>query len=194
MPNRQIERMETFGEADKFKLPGWKIEKKYNNQILLGNWSEERRQFKRGSLPFGNSTNRQDFRHHQGFLPDKKIRREASLRNEGSFHITSWLGRYRIIFWNSGFLFYLFRNSLSLSNMSNFFSVGKLFSWWTVWNLNIIASCDFRNTFMGMFTNNVIKIFGFFDFLTSPPLFSICQQNCKTQTLCLVKIFTLRCI
>lgn len=77
--------MEEFVEADKFKLPGWKIEKRYNNQILLGNWSEERREFSRGHQPFGNSTHRQDYKRYDGYRPDNKIRREASLRNEGNF-------------------------------------------------------------------------------------------------------------
>lgn len=75
--------MDQLVEPDKFQLPGWKIEKKYNDKILLGNWSEERRSFTRGDIPFGDSTNRRDFKHHQGFLPNAKIRREASLRNEG---------------------------------------------------------------------------------------------------------------
>ena len=29
--------------ALKWKLPGWRIESRYNNNVLLGNWDEERR-------------------------------------------------------------------------------------------------------------------------------------------------------
>lgn len=27
----------------KWSLPGWRIESRYNNNVLIGNWSEERR-------------------------------------------------------------------------------------------------------------------------------------------------------
>jgi hypothetical protein len=27
----------------KWKLPGWRIESRYNNNVLIGNWGEERR-------------------------------------------------------------------------------------------------------------------------------------------------------
>uniref|UniRef100_A0A673CDF0 Si:ch211-226m7.4 n=1 Tax=Sphaeramia orbicularis TaxID=375764 RepID=A0A673CDF0_9TELE len=34
-------------EQDKWSQPGWKIERKYTNKVLLGNWAEERFQFTR---------------------------------------------------------------------------------------------------------------------------------------------------
>lgn len=73
-------------ERDKFRLPGWKIEKRFNTNVLLGNWSEERRMFRRGGNPFGNSTNREDYRSYYGFQPDKQTRREATMRNAGIPH------------------------------------------------------------------------------------------------------------
>jgi len=31
-------------ETSKWNLPGWRIEQRYNNRVLIGNWNEERRQ------------------------------------------------------------------------------------------------------------------------------------------------------
>jgi len=72
-------------EVDKMQVPGWRIEKRFNNKVLIGNWSEERRKFQKLSNPFGNSTHRNDFNKysHGSYLPDMKIRREAEMLNEG---------------------------------------------------------------------------------------------------------------
>uniref|UniRef100_A0A3B4A0D1 Uncharacterized protein n=1 Tax=Periophthalmus magnuspinnatus TaxID=409849 RepID=A0A3B4A0D1_9GOBI len=34
----------TRAAQDKWSQPGWRIEKKYTNKVLLGNWAEERQQ------------------------------------------------------------------------------------------------------------------------------------------------------
>lgn len=67
------------------QFPGWRIEKRFNTKVLIGNWSEERRKFQTGNNPFGNSTHRVDFQPycHGNYLPDMKIRREAAMLNDG---------------------------------------------------------------------------------------------------------------
>lgn len=64
-------------------VPGWRIEQRFNNKCLIGNWSEERRKFQRGSEPYGNSTQRVDFKMYDGFKPRRNTRRKAELHNEG---------------------------------------------------------------------------------------------------------------
>ena len=46
MPGVRLPRINTGGKSDeKFtKSAGWKIEKKYDNQVLIHNWLEERMQ------------------------------------------------------------------------------------------------------------------------------------------------------
>lgn len=68
---------------DSSKLPGWRIEQKFNTNVLIGNWNEERRKFQRGNVSFGNSTHRHDFKRYDNYVPDMKVRREASNRNDG---------------------------------------------------------------------------------------------------------------
>ena len=34
--------MDEYADA-KWNLPGWRIEQKYNTDVLIGNWNEERR-------------------------------------------------------------------------------------------------------------------------------------------------------
>ena len=72
-------------DVDKMQVPGWRIEKRFNNKVLIGNWSEESRKFQKLNNPFGNSTHRVDFHTycHGNYLPDMKIRREAAMLNEG---------------------------------------------------------------------------------------------------------------
>ncbi|XP_070708328.1 cilia- and flagella-associated protein 107 [Pempheris klunzingeri] len=67
---------------DKWAQPGWRIEQKYANKVLLGNWAEERLQFSREPKT-ANSTNRVDYRPHWDFKPDVFERRSALLRAEG---------------------------------------------------------------------------------------------------------------
>jgi len=68
---------------DYSKLPGWRIEQKFNTKVLIGNWNEEQRRFQRGNVSFGNSTHRHDFKKYDSYIPDMKVRREASMRNDG---------------------------------------------------------------------------------------------------------------
>ncbi|XP_065061350.1 cilia- and flagella-associated protein 107-like [Rhopilema esculentum] len=69
-------------EISKWHLPGWRIEQRYNNRVLIGNWNEERREFRRGNWK-SNSTHRTDFTNYRHFVPDNKNRQYAILKNEG---------------------------------------------------------------------------------------------------------------
>uniref|UniRef100_A0A673CLV1 Si:ch211-226m7.4 n=1 Tax=Sphaeramia orbicularis TaxID=375764 RepID=A0A673CLV1_9TELE len=62
-------------EQDKWSQPGWKIERKYTNKVLLGNWAEER--FQVSTLSAYN------YRPHRDIKPDVCERRCALLRAEG---------------------------------------------------------------------------------------------------------------
>ncbi|XP_062505522.1 cilia- and flagella-associated protein 107-like [Corticium candelabrum] len=70
-------------DKDKWHAPGWRNEQRYSNGVLIGNWSEERHEFKKGSC-VSDSTHRTDFtdigRHTR---PDVTIRRNALARNDG---------------------------------------------------------------------------------------------------------------
>ncbi|XP_073323731.1 cilia- and flagella-associated protein 107 [Pagrus major] len=67
---------------DKWAQTGWRIEQKYANKVLLGNWAEDRLQFTREPKT-DNSTNRVDYGPHWDFKPDVFERRSALLRAEG---------------------------------------------------------------------------------------------------------------
>ncbi|XP_075952833.1 cilia- and flagella-associated protein 107 [Anarhichas minor] len=73
---------QTGTAKDKWAQPGWRIEQKYSNKVLLGNWAEERLQFTREPHT-ANSTSRVDHRLHWDFKPDVSERRSALLRAEG---------------------------------------------------------------------------------------------------------------
>ncbi|XP_008305135.1 cilia- and flagella-associated protein 107 [Stegastes partitus] len=66
---------------DKWAQTGWKIERKYANKVLLGNWAEDRLQFTR-EPKIANSTSRVDYQPHWDFQPDISERRSALLRAE----------------------------------------------------------------------------------------------------------------
>ncbi|XP_047439440.1 protein CFAP107 [Mugil cephalus] len=67
---------------DKWALPGWRIEQKYGNKVLVGNWAEERLQFTQKPM-IANSTSCTDYGPHCDFKPDVSERRSALLRAEG---------------------------------------------------------------------------------------------------------------
>ncbi|XP_056157130.1 cilia- and flagella-associated protein 107 [Lampris incognitus] len=67
---------------DKWTQPGWKIEQKYSNKVLVGNWLDERLQFTREPTT-ANSTSRVDYRPHWDFKPDVSVRRATFRRAEG---------------------------------------------------------------------------------------------------------------
>ncbi|XP_076124823.1 cilia- and flagella-associated protein 107 [Alosa pseudoharengus] len=67
---------------DKWTKPGWRIEQKYANKVLIGNWVEERLQFTR-ECRTANSTNRLDYRPQWDYQPDTFVRRTALRRGEG---------------------------------------------------------------------------------------------------------------
>ncbi|KXJ22585.1 uncharacterized protein C1orf158 homolog [Exaiptasia diaphana] len=66
----------------KWGLPGWKIEQRFRPDVLIGNWSEERRKFERSQSQY-NSTNRTDYKNFGNPLPDVKTRRKGMLHTEG---------------------------------------------------------------------------------------------------------------
>ncbi|XP_042563644.1 uncharacterized protein C1orf158 homolog [Clupea harengus] len=67
---------------DKWTQPGWRIEQKYANRVLIGNWVENRLQFTR-ECRTPNSTNRLDFRPQWDYQPDTFVQRTALRRGEG---------------------------------------------------------------------------------------------------------------
>ncbi|XP_065890362.1 cilia- and flagella-associated protein 107-like [Dysidea avara] len=68
---------------DKWKLPGWKIEQKYSSGILIGNWSEDRLEFEKGSHK-ANSTNKETYKDYSSVhKPDVISRRSNLLVNVG---------------------------------------------------------------------------------------------------------------
>ncbi|XP_060765742.1 cilia- and flagella-associated protein 107 [Neoarius graeffei] len=68
--------------SDKWKQPGWRIEQKYSNKVLVGNWAEERLQFSQ-ERKTANSSNRLDFKPHTDHRPDVIVRQTALRRSEG---------------------------------------------------------------------------------------------------------------
>ncbi|XP_034441820.1 uncharacterized protein C1orf158 homolog [Hippoglossus hippoglossus] len=67
---------------EKWAQTGWRLEQKYGNKVLVGNWAEERLQFTREPKT-AESTNRADYRPHWDFKPDVSERGYALLRAEG---------------------------------------------------------------------------------------------------------------
>ncbi|XP_060925977.1 cilia- and flagella-associated protein 107 [Limanda limanda] len=73
---KQRERLE-----EKWAQTGWRIEQKYGNKVLVGNWAEDRLQFTREPKT-AESTNRADYRPHWDSRPDASQRGCALLRAE----------------------------------------------------------------------------------------------------------------
>ncbi|CAL1609167.1 unnamed protein product [Knipowitschia caucasica] len=75
----------TRAAQDKWSQPGWRIEKKYTNKALLGNWAEERMQFKHEpQLSTAlSSTSRADYRPHWDIKSDSFESGSGPLRSEG---------------------------------------------------------------------------------------------------------------
>ncbi|XP_071805709.1 cilia- and flagella-associated protein 107-like [Asterias amurensis] len=73
-----------MAQADpmKWSLPGWRIEQKYANGVLIGNWNEARKTWKRGQTGI-NSTHRMDFVKYPNYKPDVMTRRAAMMRSDG---------------------------------------------------------------------------------------------------------------
>ncbi|XP_072036291.1 cilia- and flagella-associated protein 107-like [Amphiura filiformis] len=70
------------GDPKKWSLPGWRIEQRYANGVLIGNWSEERNKWAKGRCNH-TSTHRFDYKNNSGFKPDIYTRRNAMVQNEG---------------------------------------------------------------------------------------------------------------
>jgi len=71
-----------MSDPAKWGLPGWKTEQKYDRNVLIGNWYEERRKFERSPQKH-NSTHRRDFRFYPDARPDNDVRRNAFITNKG---------------------------------------------------------------------------------------------------------------
>jgi len=69
-------------DPNKWSLPGWRIEQRFSQGVLIGNWGEERYTFKKGNQRH-NSTHRVDFKNWNSTGPDVIIRRKAELQNDG---------------------------------------------------------------------------------------------------------------
>ncbi|KAM4748982.1 cilia- and flagella-associated protein 107 [Rhinophrynus dorsalis] len=64
-------------------LPGWKIEQKYSNKVLIGNWFDDRKQFTRSHASTFNSCYQKDFVPFPDFKPDGKLSRLHKKKMEG---------------------------------------------------------------------------------------------------------------
>ncbi|KAM4014892.1 cilia- and flagella-associated protein 107 [Anomaloglossus baeobatrachus] len=69
--------------ATKGSLPGWRIEQKYSNKVLIGNWVEERKKFLRSNLSTSKSCYGKDFVQFSDSKPDRIQRRYFLKRMEG---------------------------------------------------------------------------------------------------------------
>ncbi|KPP73413.1 hypothetical protein Z043_107504, partial [Scleropages formosus] len=67
---------------DKCMKPGWRIEQKYSNKVLIGNWVEDRLQFSR-ECGAPRSIHRQDYRPHKDHQPNVIVQRASLRRAEG---------------------------------------------------------------------------------------------------------------
>ncbi|XP_067951138.1 cilia- and flagella-associated protein 107-like [Watersipora subatra] len=71
-----------MNDPQKWGLPGWRIEQRYDPKVLIGNWHEERGRFERTTQKH-NSTQRRDFKFYPNARPDVEVRRNAFLTNKG---------------------------------------------------------------------------------------------------------------
>ncbi|KAM3922930.1 cilia- and flagella-associated protein 107 [Leptodactylus fuscus] len=69
--------------AKKWSAPGWRIEQRYSNKVLIGNWVEERKKFMRSNLPVSKSCYGKDFVRFSNTAPDRIQRRYFLKRMEG---------------------------------------------------------------------------------------------------------------
>jgi len=76
--------MVSTADTAKWQLPGWRIEQRYSNKCLIGNWEEDKRgKFVKGN-DVGTSSNRLDYQPHGPEVkPDTTVRRNAMSRSEG---------------------------------------------------------------------------------------------------------------
>ncbi|KAK0135312.1 hypothetical protein N1851_028847 [Merluccius polli] len=68
--------------GDKWSQPGWRIEQKYTNKVLIGNWVEERLKFHR-EVQTASSTYCLDYQPQWESRPDGSVRRACQQRAEG---------------------------------------------------------------------------------------------------------------
>ncbi|KAM4651795.1 cilia- and flagella-associated protein 107 [Discoglossus pictus] len=72
-----------YNNMNKWSLPGWRIEQKYSNNVLIGNWVEERKQFRKSCLPTYNSSYEIDFVLFPDSQPDRVLIRSITKKMEG---------------------------------------------------------------------------------------------------------------
>jgi len=72
----------THDDPKKWGLPGWRVERDFRNQVLLGNWYEERRRFTRTNYKH-TTTHSSDYQGYPDFVADKYPRREHAIAREG---------------------------------------------------------------------------------------------------------------
>ncbi|XP_028855165.1 cilia- and flagella-associated protein 107 [Denticeps clupeoides] len=68
--------------SNKWMQPGWRVEQKYANKVLIGNWAEDRLQFTR-ECRTASSSNRLDYRPQWDHRPDISMRQRALRKGEG---------------------------------------------------------------------------------------------------------------
>ncbi|XP_029434724.1 uncharacterized protein C1orf158 homolog [Rhinatrema bivittatum] len=69
--------------AQAFLDPCWRVEKRYSNRVLIGNWLEERKKFIRSIYPTSKSCQRIDFVPYADGRPDPILGRAFKKKNEG---------------------------------------------------------------------------------------------------------------
>ncbi|XP_073459836.1 LOW QUALITY PROTEIN: cilia- and flagella-associated protein 107 [Aquarana catesbeiana] len=67
----------------KWSESGWRTQQRYNTKVLIGNWAEERKQFRRSDLPTSSSCYEIDFHRFPDSQPDRIQRRSYLKRMEG---------------------------------------------------------------------------------------------------------------
>jgi len=69
-------------DPKKWNMPGWKIEPRYSDQTLIGNWLENRKYFNRENFKH-TSSNRMDYISYPDHRPDVTRRRHGTIRHDG---------------------------------------------------------------------------------------------------------------
>nr|XP_033778505.1 uncharacterized protein C1orf158 homolog [Geotrypetes seraphini] len=72
-----------MNSAKSYIDPCWRVEKRYSNRVLVGNWLEERKKFKRSLFPTSRSCQKIDFVPYAESKPNLIIGRAFKKKNEG---------------------------------------------------------------------------------------------------------------
>ncbi|KAM8927145.1 cilia- and flagella-associated protein 107 [Pelodytes ibericus] len=71
------------GQSSQIPLPGWRIEQKFSNKVLIGNWQEERKKFRKSSKSSYSSCYGTDFVSFPENKSGPMIRRSIMKKMEG---------------------------------------------------------------------------------------------------------------